>query len=108
MEKNQTHIVEERGKTELKEMSGSRTIKRLSLLFSDRLKIIRVCNVENTSSESKMEVLFDQVLDSAIVAGITGLSAYIYAGPDASWKAAALSFLLTFLIKMKEYRKIPQ
>lgn len=63
---------------------------RLGLLFSDRLKIIRICNVANSSSESKIEVLFDQVLDSVIVAGITGLSAYIYAGQDASWKAGAL------------------
>jgi len=46
------------------------------------------------------------MLDSIIVGGITGVSAYIYAGSDASMKAAILSFLLTFLIKMKEYRKI--
>ena len=98
--------VEERGKCELKELSGNRAMKRLSLLFSDRLKIMRVCNAATSSAASKTGILFDQVLDSAIVAGITGVSAYVYAGQDASWKAAGLSFLLTFLIKMKEYRKI--
>lgn len=50
-------------------------------------------------------MLCDQVLDSLIVGGITGISAYIYAGQEVSLKAAILSFLLTFLIKMKEYRK---
>ena len=98
--------VEERGVCELKEMSGNRAMKRLSLLFSDRLKIMRVCNAVNSSATSKTGVLFDQILDSVIVAGITGVSAYIYAGQDASMKAANLSFALTFLIKMKEYRKI--
>jgi hypothetical protein len=99
-------LVEERGKYELREVSGNRALKRIGLLFSDRLKIIRVCDTANSSSTNKAGILFDQILDSTIVAGITGVSAYIYAGQDASWKAAALSFLLTFLIKMKEYRKI--
>jgi hypothetical protein len=40
------------------------------------------------------------------VSGITGISTYISAGEGASLKSAALAFLLTFLIKMKEYRKI--
>jgi hypothetical protein len=98
--------VEERGKSELKNMSGNRAIKRLSLFFSDRLKIMRVCNSANSSGTSKINVLCDQLFDSVIVGGITGISTYIYTGQDASFKAAALSFMLTFLIKMKEYRKI--
>jgi hypothetical protein len=98
--------VDERGTNHLREMSNNKAIKRLSLLFSDRLKIMRVCNLADSTGTSKTGILVDQILDSSIVAGITGVSAYIYAGQDASWKAAALSFLLTFLIKMKEYRKI--
>jgi hypothetical protein len=61
--------VEERGKSELKEMSDNKAIKRLSLLFSDRLKIMRVCYSANSSAPSKMGILFDQIRDSAIVAG---------------------------------------
>jgi hypothetical protein len=99
-------LVEERGKCELKEASGNRALKRLGLIFNNRLKIMRVCNSTDSAERSKTGILCDQILDSAIVAGITGISAYVYAGQAASWKAAALSFLLTFLIKMKEYRKI--
>ena len=76
------------------------------MLLNDRLKIMRVCNSANSSATRKTSILCDQILDSAIVAGITGISAYLYAGQDASFKAAGLSFLLMFLIKMKEYRKI--
>lgn len=90
----------------MKELSGNRAIKRLSLLFSDRLKLIRVCNSANSSGQSRMDILCDQIFDSVIVAGITGISTYVYAGQDASMKAAILSFALTFLVKMKEYRKI--
>ena len=77
------------------------------MILNDRLKIMRVCTSSNSSgTTSKINILCDQILDSAIVAGITGVSAYIYAGQDASLKAAFLSFVLMFLIKMKEYRKI--
>ena len=79
--------------------------RRLSALFSGRLNILRACGAGNYSSV-KINILCDQVLDSVIVAGIAGVSAYVYAGQDASVKAAVLSFMLTFLIKMKEYRKI--
>jgi len=89
----------------MKKSKGNSAEKRLSGLLSGRLKIMRFCN-SACSSQSKISVLCDQMLDSAIVAGITGISAYFYAGQDASLKAAALSFLLMFLIKMKEYRKI--
>jgi hypothetical protein len=75
------------------------------MFLNGSLKIVRVCN-SASSFVTKFGILCDQILDSAIVAGITGVSAYIYAGQDAGFRAAGLSFLLTFLIKMKEYRKI--
>jgi hypothetical protein len=80
-------------------------VRRLSELFRGRLNIMRACGSPNYSG-IKVNILCDQVLDSVIVAGITGVSAYVYAGQDAYFKAAVLSFVLTFLIKMKEYRKI--
>jgi hypothetical protein len=98
--------VEDGGICKLKELDGNRALKLLGLFFSGRLRLMRVCGAANSSGVSKSWVLFDQILDSVIVGGITGVSAYVYAGEDASWKAATLSFLLTFLIKMKEYRKI--
>jgi hypothetical protein len=67
---------------------------------------VSVCNSADSSAASKSVILFEQILDSSIVAGITGICVYVYAGQDASWKAAALSFLLRFIMKMKKYRKI--
>jgi hypothetical protein len=86
-------------------LNSNSIVRRLSALFSGRLNIMRACGSANYSG-IKVNILCDQVLDSVIVAGITGVSAYVYAGQDASVKAAVLSFVLTFLIKMKEYRKI--
>jgi hypothetical protein len=78
----------------------------VDLVIGGRLNIVRACRSAVHLRSSRVNVLCDQVLDSVIVAGITAVSAFIYAGEDVSLKAAALSFLLTFLIKMKEYRKI--
>ena len=86
-------------------LNNNNVAKRLSALFGGRLNIMRACGSANYSG-IKINILCDQVLDSVIVAGITGVSAYVYAGQNASIKAMALSFLLMFLIKMKEYRKI--
>ena len=82
------------------------TAKSLSEILGNRLHILRACSAAASPQTSRLGILCDQMLDSIIVGGITGVSAYIYAGSDASMKAAILSFLLTFLIKMKEYRKI--
>jgi len=60
----------------------------------------------NNHKRNKIDVLVDQIIDSAIVGGITALSTYISAGIDASWKSAVFAFGLTFLIKLKEYRGI--
>jgi hypothetical protein len=91
----------------MKHMKRNDVAKLLNLLVGDRLKIIRVCRPTVNSKASKIGTLCDQLLDSVIVSGITGVSTYIYAGGDASLKSAILSFLLTFLVKLKEYRKIP-
>jgi hypothetical protein len=58
------------------------------------------------SCTSKTAVLCDQIIDSIIVGGITGVSTYVAAGEATSINSAIFAFSLTFLIKMKEYRKI--
>lgn len=82
-------------------MNASNTAKRISVFLGGRLNIIRACRSAVKTESSKISVLCDQILDSTIVDGIAGISAYIYAG-EVSLKAGVLSFLLTFLIKMKE------
>jgi hypothetical protein len=90
----------------MKLMKSSKLSAKISHIFSGRLNIIRACSSRINSTPDRINVLCDQFLDSIIVGSITGVSAYIYGGGDVSLKAAGLSFLLTFLIKMKEYRKI--
>ena len=71
----------------MKKLKGINAEKQLSRPLNGRLKIMRVCNSAYSSGTSKISILCDQMLDSFIVAGITGISAYIYAGQDASLKA---------------------
>jgi hypothetical protein len=88
-------------------MKASQTAKVLNAALKSRLNIVHACSRSRADSKAdKRSILCDQILDSAIVGGITGISAYIYGGGDVSLKAAVLSFLLTFLIKMKDYRRI--
>ena len=87
-------------------MKASTTAKRIGIFFGGRLNIIRACKSIIKTESSRINVLCDQLLDRIIVGGIAGISAYIYGGGDVSLKTGVLSFLLTFLIKMKEYRKI--
>ena len=51
------------------------------------------------------DVLIEQVINSAIVGGIAGLSA-LSASPEAGWKTAVIAFGLTFLIELRKYRKL--
>lgn len=81
-------------------------VSKISSVLKGRLHIISACSSSDDAKSSRLSVLCDQIIDSTIVGGITGISAYIAAGQDASFKSAVLAFLLTFLIKMKEYRKI--
>jgi hypothetical protein len=55
---------------------------------------------------SKFDILCNQLVDSLIVGAITGVSTYISGGEHASMASAFLGFALTFLIKMKQYRRI--
>lgn len=80
--------------------------KQIANLLDCGLNIIRACIVSHDSTTSKLDILINQVFDSTIVGGITGISAYISGGEHVSVASALLGFLLTFLIKMKEYRKI--
>lgn len=69
-------------------------------------KVLSISKSNSSSKPSKLEILCEQLLDSVIVGGITALSTYVSVGGDATWKSAAIAFGLTFLIKLKEYRKI--
>lgn len=55
---------------------------------------------------SALDVFVNQVVDSAIVGGIAGFSAYVAAGENAVVKVFLVAFGLAFLVKMKEYRKL--
>jgi hypothetical protein len=87
-------------------MKTGSIINKAGSMLKGRLHIISSCNSSNHAKTSKLSILCDQIIDATIVGGITGLSAYVATGEEASLKSAALAFLLTFLIKMKEYRKI--
>ena len=51
------------------------------------------------------DILIEQVINSAIVGGIAGLSA-LSASPEAGWKTATIAFGLTFLIELRKWRKL--
>jgi hypothetical protein len=71
------------------------------------LNIVRACISSGNAKASKFDVLCNQVFDSMIVGAIAGISTYVSGGEHVSVASAVIGFLLTFLIKMKEYRNIP-
>jgi hypothetical protein len=74
-----------------------------------QLSLLKLSGNAKTSCESQptnWQLLATQLLDSVIVGAIAGLSAYIAAGDDATLKAFGLAFGITFLLKLKDYRKI--
>jgi hypothetical protein len=79
---------------------------KIILAFNKGLHIINACGLSENVKSSKLAIFCDQIIDSTIVGGITGISTYIAAGEKASITSALLAFLLTLLIKMKEYRNI--
>lgn len=80
---------------------------KISSLLKKQLHLLRICkSTNNQQASSRINILCDQFIDSSIVAGITGISAYVAGGEVASVNSAIIAFLLTFLIKMKEYRNI--
>jgi hypothetical protein len=73
------------------------------------ISILRVSGTTNCAYEQRqkfIDVLIEQIVDSAIVGGISGVSAYIAAGENASFKTFFIAFALMFLVKLKEYRKL--
>lgn len=60
----------------------------------------------SNKNRTRTDVLIDQIMDSAIVGGITFLSTLTVATPDVSVRPALIAGALTFLIKLKEYRGI--
>ena len=73
------------------------------------LKLLRVVESNTDTNElppTRLEILFNQLLDSAILGGISGISSYVAAGQSAGVLGFAIAFATTFLVKMKEYRKI--
>ncbi len=87
-------------------MKKVNSFQKLGCLISGSLHLINICMASGQSDCSKRNVLVDQIIDSVIVGGITGVSTYVAAGETISINSAILAFTLTFLIKMKEYRKI--
>ena len=87
-------------------MNTKQILDNIHVVLKDRLCIVRRCESSENAKTNRSDILCDQILDSLIVGGITGLSAYVSAGEDATLKSALLAFVLTFLIKLKEYRKI--
>jgi hypothetical protein len=81
-------------------------IEKINSTLSKSLRIANRSVGTCDSGASKTEVLCNQIIDSLIVGGITGVSTYVAAGEVASMSSAVLAFSLTFLIKMKEYRNI--
>ena len=72
-------------------------------------KLLQLSGTEKPAFETKpttLQVFLNQLLDSAIVGGIAGISAYIAAGPDTTLKVLGISFALTFLVKLKGYRRV--
>ena len=55
---------------------------------------------------TKLEKLGEQLLDSVIVGGIAWISQVVVTNGDLSPVGFLIGFGLTFLIKLKEYRKI--
>jgi hypothetical protein len=84
--------------------------KGLNQKVADMLKcglnIVNACVSSENAKTSKFDVLCNQVFDSLIVGAIVGISTYVSGGEHVSVASAVLGFLLTFLIKMKEYRNI--
>ena len=67
---------------------------------------LHLADSKTSAADSKLSILCDQIVDSLVVGGIAGFSAYIASGIDATSKVFGLAFGLTFLLKLKEYRKI--
>jgi hypothetical protein len=73
------------------------------------LKLLRLTKSLTDETEklpTRVEIFCNQIIDSLVVGGIAGFSAFTAAGDNAGFKVFAIAFGITFLIKLKEYRKI--
>jgi hypothetical protein len=59
----------------------------------------------NGTNPNNLDTLCWNLVDSAIDAGIAGLATGFLVNIDVSWKVALGTFLLEFLVKLKEFRK---
>jgi len=72
-----------------------------------KLKILHFVDSPNrTANASKAEKIIDQLLDSAIVGGISWITVFVVTRGNTSWEGFLVGFGLTFLLKLKEYRGI--
>jgi hypothetical protein len=74
-----------------------------------KYRILNISGGKSTATENpptRLEIFCNQIIDSLVVGGIAGVSAFTAAGENAGFKVFALAFGITFLIKLKEYRKI--
>jgi hypothetical protein len=70
------------------------------------LRLTKSAVDETEKPPSRTEIFCNQLMDSAVVGGISGISAFVAAGENAALKVLVIAFALTFLVKLKEYRKI--
>ncbi|MCJ7763529.1 hypothetical protein MUP38_08780, partial [Candidatus Bathyarchaeota archaeon] len=73
-----------------------------------KFKLLRLSKAavdETEAPPKRIEIFCNQLIDSIVVGGIAGVSAFTAAGETAGFKVFAIAFGITFLIKLKEYRK---
>lgn len=68
------------------------------------MPILSIGTPAGDGTKTRADVLIENLVDSTIVAGISGLSTYATGGADLS--AIVVAFGLTFLIKLKDLRGI--
>jgi len=77
-----------------------------NIKYKIKLLFARATETETEVKPSKAAIFCEQLINSLIVAGISGISAYIAAGENAVAKIFAVAFGLTFLTELRKYRKI--
>ncbi len=72
------------------------------------LNLLAGTNSGEPKKPSALDVFTEQIVDSLIVAGISGVSVLLAAPSDSPLpiRAATLAFIITMLVKLKEYRKL--
>jgi hypothetical protein len=86
--------------------NGKPLDQKVAHMLKCGLNIVSACISSENAKASKFDILCNQILDSIIVGAIAGVSTYVSGGDHVSVASVVFGFLLTFLIKMKEYRNI--